>query len=363
MDFLASSHMKTKPSSLKEEQTGQADTVMDDAMDMARVIAVDREHYVVANENQETTAEITGKLMFSVENPLDYPAVGDWVRVQMVDQGSRAIIHDICQRKTILKRKTAGRKISHQLIAANIDTAFIVQSLDANYNLRRLERYMVMVYDGGIQPVVLLSKGDLLETHAIEMRLNEIAAIFPELQVIAFSNKTGEGLDSIWALLTPGNTYCLLGSSGVGKTTLLNSLLKNSVFETRTVREKDGKGRHTTTRRQLIRLKNDAMIIDTPGMRELGSLAVDSGLKSAFHEIDQLSSTCRFQDCSHTQEKGCAVLSAVADGRLSRERYQNYLKMKKESMFHEMSYQEKKKKDKQFGKLVKSVMKSKKNRR
>ena len=351
-----------KSPSLKEEQTGQADTVMDDELDMARVIAVDREHYVVANENQETTAEITGKLMFNAESPLDYPAVGDWVRVQMVDQGSRAIIHAICRRKTVLKRKTAGRKISHQLIAANIDTAFIVQSLDADYNLRRLERYMVMVYDGGIQPVALLSKGDLLETHAIEMRLNEIAAIFPDLRVIAFSNKTGEGLGSIWALLTPGNTYCLLGSSGVGKTTLLNSLLKDSVFETQTVREKDGKGRHTTTRRQLIRLKNDAMIVDTPGMRELGSLAVDSGLKSAFHEIEDLASGCRFHDCSHTKEKGCAVLSALESGIILEERYQNYLKMNKESIFHEMSYQEKKKKDKQFGKMVKSVMKSKKNK-
>lgn len=355
--------MKIKPSGLKKPNTDQAETVLNQAWDIARVVAVDREHYIVANGNQETRAEITGKLMFGAESPLDYPAVGDKVQVQMVDQGSRAIIHDICQRKTILKRKTAGRKISHQLIAANIDTAFIVQSLDADYNLRRLERYMVMVYDGGIQPVLLLSKSDLLEKQVIDMHLNEIASIFPELQVLVFSNKTGNGLDDIWTRLAPGNAYCLLGSSGVGKTTLLNRLLKNAAFETRTVREKDGKGRHTTTRRQLIRLKNDAMIIDTPGMRELGSLAVDSGLKSAFHEIEQLSTNCRFHDCSHTREKGCAVLSAVAEGIISKKRYQNYLKMTKESMFHEMSYQEKKKKDKQFGKMVKSVMKSKKNRR
>jgi len=351
-----------EPMEIQKEQTQQSDSNLGTTWETARVIAVDREHYVVAHGNKEIPAEITGKLMFSAESPLDYPAVGDWVQVQRVDQGSRAIIHDIRQRKTVLKRKTAGKKISHQLIAANIDTAFIVQSLDADYNLRRLERYLVMVYNGGIQPVALLSKNDLLPSRTIEERLDEIGSIFPDLGIIAFSNKTGDNLDRIWQLLTPGNTFCLLGSSGVGKTTLLNRLIKNAMFETRTVREKDGKGRHTTTRRQLIRLKNDALIIDTPGMRELGSLAVDSGLKSAFHEIERLSNACRFQDCSHTQEEGCAVLAAVAEGSLSRKRYQNYVKMMKESMFHEMSYQEKKKKDKQFGKMVKSVMKSKKNK-
>jgi ribosome biogenesis GTPase len=359
MDFLASIHMKMEPG-LKKEHTEKVDSTLDYSLEVARVIAVDREHYVVANGNQEIGAEITGKLMFGAESPLDYPAVGDWVQIRMVDQGTRAIIHDICQRKTVLKRKTAGRKISHQLIAANIDTAFILQSLDADYNLRRLERYMVMVYDGGIQPLLLLSKSDLLPSHAIDMRMDEIGSIFPNLGIIAFSNKTGDSLDRIWTLLKPGNTYCLLGSSGVGKTTLLNRLLKNTMFETQNVREKDGKGRHTTTRRQLIVLKNDAMMVDTPGMRELGSLAVDSGLKRAFHEIDQLSDNCLFNDCSHTQEKGCAVLSALEEGRLSRKRYQNYLKMSKESIFHEMSYQDKKKKDKQFGKMIKSVMKSQK---
>lgn len=354
--------MKIEKTDLKEAHAERVDASPGDTRVLARVIAVDRGHYLVANGNREVTAEITGRRMFSAESPLDFPAVGDWVQVQLVDQGTRAIIHDICQRTTVLRRKTAGKEISHQLIAANIDTAFIVQSLGTDYNLRRLERYLVMVYEGGIQPVVLLSKSDLLLPHAINKCLDEIGSIFPDLEIIAFSNTSGDGLDRITELLAPGNIHCLLGSSGVGKTTLLNNLLKQDIFETQMVREKDGKGRHTTTRRQLIVLKNNAMIVDTPGMRELGTLAVDSGLKRAFHEIDQLAFSCRFHDCSHTKEKGCGVLSALADGRLSEERYRNYLKMNKESIFHEMSYLEKKKKDRQFGKMVKSVMKSKKRK-
>ena len=332
-------------------------------LETARVVAVDREYYLVANRDQETVAEITGKLMFSAESPLDYPGVGDWVKIQMVDQNTRAIIYEILQRRSILKRKTAGRRISLQLIAANIDTALIVQSLDDDYNLRRLERYMVMVYDGGIQPVILLSKSDLQASHEIDKKIEAVLSIFPGVQVLPFSNKTGEGLAAVTALLAPGKTYCMLGSSGVGKTSLLNSVLKNSKYKTRAVREKDGKGRHATSRRQLITLANNAMIVDTPGMRELGNVAVDAGLKSAFHDIDQLSLGCRFKDCSHAQEEGCAVLSAVAAGLLPMDRYQNYLKMKKESLFHEMSFIEKKKRDKQFGKMCKSVMKSKKERR
>ncbi|MBW2515086.1 MAG: GTPase RsgA, partial [Deltaproteobacteria bacterium] len=251
---------------LKEAHAEPVDANPGDTWDVARVIAVDRGHYLVAHENRDVTAEITGRLMFSAENSLDFTAVGDWVQIQLVDRGTRAIIHEICQRTTVLKRKTAGKKISNQLIAANIDTAFIVQSLDADYNLRRLERYLVMVYDGGILPVVLLSKSDLFLPQTIHKRLDEIGSIFHDLEIIAFSNTSGDGLDSITKLLKPGNIYCLLGSSGVGKTTLLNNLLKSAIFETQKVREKDGKGRHTTTRRQLIVLKNDAMIVDTPGM-------------------------------------------------------------------------------------------------
>ncbi len=335
---------------------------MNNELDIARIIVVDRERFVVAHGNKEIPAEMTGKLMFSVESPLDYPAVGDWVRVQFVNQNSQAMIHAVNDRKTILKRKTAGKKISHQLIAANIDTAFIVQSLDHNYNLRRLERYMVMIYDAGIHPVVLLSKSDLLATGAIQEKVVAIKNLYADIEVRAISNKTGDGIEDLRQMLMPQKVYCLLGSSGVGKTSLLNQLVEEDKFNTRQVRAKDSKGRHATTRRQLITLPSQAMIIDTPGMRELGNIAVETGLQSAFQDIEELSVDCRYQDCSHTQESDCAVLAAVAAGSLSNKRYQNYIKMKKESIFHEMSYLEKKKKDKQFGKMVKSVMKVKKNK-
>ena len=261
-----------------------------------------------------------------------------------------------------MKRKTAGKKIEFQLIAANIDTAFIVQSLDSNYNPRRLERYLVMVQDGNIQPVVLLSKSDLLSPAELEEKKAEIRAIMPQTQIVAFSNMNREGLSDLEALLGEGQTYCLLGSSGVGKTTLLNSLLDSEAFKTQSVREKDSKGRHTTTRRQLIHLQGGAMVIDTPGMRELGSLSTESGLNEVFDEIVTLAEECRYSDCSHTQEDGCAILDALADGTLAQDRYQNYVKMNKESIFNEMSYLEKKHKDKEFGKMVKSVLKHHKKR-
>ena len=301
--------------------------------------------------------------MFSADSPLEYPATGDWVLAQYFDNDSFAIISEIVPRKSILKRKTSGKKIEFQLIATNIDTGLIVQSLDNNYNLRRLERYLVMVNESNIQPVVLLSKSDLLPVNEIDKKITEIQALIPDIQVVPFSNKDQTGLQHVKELLVPWNTYCLLGSSGVGKTTLINNLQDEVRLKTNSVREKDGKGRHITTSRQLIKLKTGAMIIDTPGMRELGNFAVDTGIQSTFDKIAELSIQCHYNDCSHTQEQGCAILVALKDGVISQERYQNFIKLNKESAFYEMSYLEKKRKDKKFGKFVKSVLKEIKYRR
>jgi ribosome biogenesis GTPase len=330
---------------------------------IARVITVHKDSYTINNGEGDVSAEVTGKLMFSADSSLDYPATGDWVIAQYYDNNSFAIISEIVTRKSVLKRKTSGKNIEFQLIAANIDTGLIVQSLDTNYNLRRLERYLVMVNESDIQPVVLLSKSDLLPVNEIDKKITKIQALIPDIRVVPFSNKDQTGLQHVKELLVPWKTYCLLGSSGVGKTTLINNLQDEVRLKTHSVREKDGKGRHITTRRQLINLKNGAMIIDTPGMRELGNFAVDTGIHGTFDEITELSAQCRYNDCSHTQEQGCSILAALKDGIISQERYQNFMKLIKESAFYEMSYLEKKRKDKKFGKFVKSVMKEKKSRR
>ena len=331
--------------------------------DIARVMAVHKDSYLINNGENDVFAELIGKMVFTANSPIDYPAVGDWVFATFYDENTFSIIHNLLPRKSLLKRKTPGKKIDFQLIATNIDVAFIVQSLGANFNLRRLERYLVMVKESNIEPVILLSKSDLLDAENIANRIAEIHRIMPSLHVQPFSNENESGLKKIKDLLAPRQTYCLLGSSGVGKTTLLNKLIGESIFTTKTVRQKDSKGRHATTYRQLIMLDCEAMLIDTPGMRELGNFSVETGIDETFSEITELSKRCQFNDCIHINEKGCAVIEAVENGQVPEKRYQNYIKIKKESNYNEMSYLEKKQKDKQFGKLIKSVMKQKKTRR
>jgi ribosome biogenesis GTPase len=331
--------------------------------EIARIIAVHKDSYIVTNGEVEVAAELVGKLVFNASSTADYPAVGDWVLVNFYDEMTLAIIHEILPRKSLLKRKTAGRKIDFQLIAANIDIAFVVQSLNENFNIQRLERYLVMIHESDIKPVILLSKSDLLSVREVDLKVEEINSIMPQLKVVHFSNEDEEGVRNVERLLEPGLTYCLLGSSGVGKTTLINKLIGKDVFETKTVSTKEGKGRHTTTHRQLVKLAGGAMIIDTPGMRELGNFSIETGFDETFSEIIALSEECFFNDCTHQNEKGCAILEAIQSGQISEARLKNYRKMTRESDYNEMSYLEKKNKDKQFGKMIKNVMKNKKNPR
>jgi ribosome biogenesis GTPase len=328
--------------------------------EVARVTRVDRERFLVRNETSEVQAEPTGKLLYFAESAEDVPCVGDWVLVQYYNGGELAIIHEVLPRKSFLHRKSAGKKIDYQLIAANIDVAFIIQSCDFDFNLRRMERYLVMAKEGNIEPVILLSKSDLVSGEDLTKRISEIRQARIETNAIPFSNETGKGLEIVRQQLEKGKTYCLLGSSGVGKTTLLNHLIGKDIFDTNPVREKDGRGRHTTARRQLTILGNGALLIDTPGMRELGMLAVGISIEDRFSDIHELTTECRFNDCTHTNETGCAVLSAIENGQLSEDRFRGYKKLIRESEYHEMSYVERRRKDKKFGRMVKSVMKYKK---
>jgi ribosome biogenesis GTPase len=327
---------------------------------VARITSVHKDSYTASKGDGDVFAELSGNLLYSTESALDLPTTGDWVYADFYDDDSHAIIYGLLPRKTLLKRKTSGKQVAHQLVAANIDTAFIIQSLNENFNISRLERYLVMVNEAGIEPIILLSKCDLANKEKVEEAKQKVLKTSPQATTLAFSNLNGENINSIISLLKSGSTYCLLGSSGVGKTTLLNSILGSNQFETQDVSRIESKGRHTTTTRQLVQLQNGAMIIDTPGMRELGGISIDDGLDETFSEIVELSRKCKFNDCSHTNEKGCAILSAIEKGALSEKRYQNYLKMKRESEFNQMSYLEKRKKDRSFGKMVKTVMKDKK---
>lgn len=328
--------------------------------DIARVSAVDRDSYLVRNKFREIHAELAGKLRFQIETPVDMPCVGDWVYVRYYNSGALAIIHGIFPRKTFLRRKYAGRNVNFQMIAANIDCAFIVQSCYYDFNLRRLDRYLVMANEGNIEPFLILTKTDLISHEGLEKIIAEIRQSGITVRNLALSNTTGIGLDAFRKLLAPGKTYCLLGSSGVGKTTLINHIVGREAFDTKPI-SGTGEGTHTTSRRQLIVLEQGALIIDTPGMRELGILGAGNALDNSFSDILDLSLNCRYADCSHIREPGCSVLAAIESGELSEERYNSYIKLKKESEHYEMSYLEKRKKDRAFGRFIKSAMKQMKD--
>ncbi len=309
---------------------------------IARVTAVDRGWYTVRNEAGEVAAQATGKFLHTTESTSDMPCVGDWVCVHY-DSEDAASIHAILPRKSFLRRKSAGKDIQLQMIAANIDVAFIVQACQDDFNVPRLERYLVMVSEGQVEPVLVLAKTDLVSADALAQLIAEIRGAGISARIIALSNVTGAGLEQVKELMGLGKTYCLLGSSGVGKSTLINRLTGLDTLKTGRV-SASGEGRHTTVRRQLIVLEQGGMIIDTPGMREIGIFAASEGMDDNFDDIKELSRSCRFSNCSHRNEPGCAVLQAIKGGSLPLARYGNYVKLKQESELNETSYSDKRKK-------------------
>ena len=320
---------------------------------VARVIAEYKEAYRVKDATGEYLAKITGKQMFKALSREDYPAVGDWVAISKLDE-ELAVIHSVLPRNTILKRKYSS-KFESQVIASNIDTAFIIESVDRDYNLNRFERYFALATDGKIKSVVVLNKIDLISESELNLKISQIKDRFNGIEVIPTSTLSGKGYSKLAAYIKKCETYCFLGSSGVGKSTLINRLLGENSIKTASISNSTGRGKHTTSSRDMYFLENGGMVIDNPGMSQIGMAESKSGIENVFDEITTLSPKCKFIDCTHAHEPGCAVRAAVEAGIVDEDKYSNYMKLKREAEYFEMTKLEKRRKDRQFGKFVKKA--------
>jgi len=329
---------------------------------VGRINQEHRERYIVSDGNKEYNAEITGYLRFSASSRADFPAVGDWVLMKTYDP-DQAIIHKILPRKSLLARQAVGKPGEIQIISTNIDIAFIVQALSNNFNINRLERYMAICYESNIEPVLVISKTDLAPEEEIQEAIKDLRKRDKKVKYILLSNITFEGFDQIRSMIRKGKTFCVVGSSGVGKSTLINNLLGKNVLKTGEISYSRNKGRHISDHRELFVLENGGIIIDTPGMKELGMTDNEKGIESTFGEIIEISRKCKFPDCRHISETGCAVIEALDKGIIDRHSYDNYLKIQKEQERFQMTIAEKRKKEKIFGKMIKNYFKeTKKNK-
>ena len=297
----------------------------------ARVIAQQRKFWRIAGTFGEGWAEASGKLRLAAEDGVEWPAVGDWVVVDAREAGSSALILEVLPRRSRFVRKVAGKRIAVQVLAANVDTALLVAALDGDFNPRRVERYLAQCWESGVKPVIVLNKADACDDTAAKAAAMERVALGTEVCVI--SAKTGQGMVGFAKFLAPGQALVLLGSSGVGKSTIANRLLGELRQDVQPVREEDSRGRHTTTARELFVLPGGALLMDTPGLRELQLWDAAEGVSQTFADIDNLATECRFSDCTHEGEPGCAVQAALNAGTLDEARLENRRKLLREQEF------------------------------
>ena len=297
----------------------------------ARVVSQQRGLWRIAGDFAECWAETSGTLRAASETGGDWPAVGDWVAAEMLGGGGRPLIQEVLPRRSKFVRKVAGRRLEEQVIAANVDTAFVVMALDGDFNVRRLERYLAQCFESGAKSIVVLNKAD--DCGDLAARVAEVGSIAAGLPVFSVSARTGDGVDALDTYLASGQTIVLLGSSGVGKSTLVNLLLQRDAQAVQTVRASDSRGRHTTTSRELFALPGGALLIDTPGLRELQLWGATEGVEQAFSDIEELAAQCKYGNCGHTTEPGCAVQVAIAEGRLDESRLENQRKLEREQEF------------------------------
>ena len=325
-------------------------------LEAGRVMAEHRDRYVVATVRGEFEAEVSGNLRFTSQSREDFPAVGDWVAVAVFEP-DLAIIHAVLPRQSLIKRKVVGQEGEVQPIAANIDYALIVQAADRDFNLNRTERYLAICYSAQVSPMLVLSKVDLAEGGRLAEITSAIGERIKDVPLLCISSETGEGINRLQEMMEKGKTYCLLGSSGVGKSTLLNTLLGKALMRTDALSASTNKGRHVTSHRELIVLDNGSILIDNPGMREVGLADAAGGLAKTFERISEFAQNCKYPDCTHVHEAGCAVIQAVEQGQIDPGAYENYLKMAREEAHYEASAEERKKEEKMLGKILKDYKK------
>jgi ribosome biogenesis GTPase / thiamine phosphate phosphatase len=329
---------------------------------IGRVASEHKERYIVKTDSCDFDAELVGNLRFTAESRFDFPAVGDWVAISEYDE-NKALIHAIYPRKSIIERRSVGSTGQKQIIATNVDFALVVQAVDRDFNINRLERYLTICHSSGIEAILILSKIDLIDGEQIVRLKKSIVERIRNTPLICLSNETQEGYTLLSNLIHAQKTYCLLGSSGVGKSTLLNKLTGTAKMKTAEISSSVGRGKHITSHRELILLDNGAILIDNPGMREVGIADAPSGIETTFVSIFELSEKCRYKDCKHIHEDGCAILEAIDRNEIHEDSYQNFLKMEKEKMHFESTVAEKKKKDKDLGKLIKNFKKNRKQKK